>query len=166
LNSTPLELPRSIRLRTSSFVICGSAAWSSTPLFSLQMFLSTSLIVMSIAATRIHRSLIDFAYENTEVYDRGTPTPAPAHNGRPSHGSSEQNSSRTLASGRAQADPRDNRSASLFTPPNRMEVTIHVVYEEYQTPPSVRSGSVVSAEEALGEKPAGLGLNDGVEEIV
>jgi len=153
----------SIRLRTSSFVTYGSAAWSSTPLFSPQMFWMTSLLALSIAATRIHRSLVDFAHENTEVYDRGAFTSPPAHSGMRYHDPSESSSSKTLASGHTA--PKDDRSVSLFTPPNRTEVAIHMAYEEYQTPSSTHSGSIVSTEEALGEKPAGLGLNDSAEKI-
>jgi len=127
------------------------------------MFWGASLITLSIAATRIHRSLIDFAYENTEVYDRGTLPFTPADSGPGSHGSSEPSNSKTLANGRT--DSKVNQSASLFTPPNRMEVTIHMAYEEYQKPPSMHSDSAVSAEEGLGEKPTGLGLGDDVEKI-
>jgi len=129
----------------------------------LYMFFGTSLVTLSIAATRIHRSLIDFAYENTEMYNEGTLTSA-ARNGRPCHASNKPRGLKTLSSGRT--DPKVNRSASLFTLPNRMEVEIHMAYEEYQIPPSTDSGSVVNAEEVLYEKPAGLRSDDDVEKIV
>ncbi|KAH9956515.1 hypothetical protein BC827DRAFT_751872 [Russula dissimulans] len=134
------------------------------------LFWLSQLIAMSIAGTRIHRSLVDFAYDNTDVYDRGTFTSAPAYSagGRRSHGhgSSEPNDSKTLASGHT-APKVNNPSRSLFNPSNGMEVAIHMAYEEYQTPTSIRtaSGSVVSGEEQLGEKPAGLGLDDDVEKM-
>jgi hypothetical protein len=118
---------------------------------------------LSIAATRIHRSLADFAYENTGVYGKDSFTPAPPHNGRRSHGLSEPNGSKTLASGRTA--PKVNLSGSLFTPPNGLEVAIHMVYEEFRTPPSIPSGSGVDREEQLGEKSAGLGLDGDVGKI-
>jgi len=124
-----------------------------------------SLLALSIAATRIHRSLADFAYENTGVYGKDSFAPAPPHNGRGPHGLSEPNGSKTLATGSGHTVPKVNPSGSLFTPPNDLEVAIHVSYEEYQTPTSIHSVSVVSGEEQSGEKPAGLGLDDDVEKM-
>jgi hypothetical protein len=125
---------------------------------------------MSIAGTRIHRSLVDFAYDNTDVYDRGSFTSAHAHSASGwrshGHGSSEPNDSKTLASGHT-VPKVNNPSGSLFNPSNGMEVTvaIHMAYEEYQTPTSIHSGSVVSGEEQSGKKPTGLGLDDDVEKM-
>jgi len=127
------------------------------------LFWVPSLVALSIAATRIHRSLADFAYENTEVYGKGSFTPASPHSGWRSHELSEPNGSKTLASGRTA--PKVNLSGSLFTPPNTLEVAIHMVYEEFQTPPSIPSGSGVDREEQLGKKPAGLGLDGDVGKI-
>jgi len=126
------------------------------------MFWVSSLMALSIAATRIHRSLVDFAYENTEVNDRGAFTCTPAPSGQTCNVSSEPSSSKTLVSGFT--GTKIDRSASLFTPPNRMEVAIHMAYEQYQTPDSVHSGSLMSAEDSL-RKPAELGLDEDVEKI-
>jgi len=158
-----LELPDPFNYVRPPLLPVGQLPEPSSPPFPPQMFWGASLIALSIAATRIHRSLVDFAYENTEVFDRDAPTSAPAHSGLRFHGSSDPSGSKTLAGCRT--DPKVNRSASFFAPPNRMEVSIHMAYEEYQTPPSIHSDSVVSAEGALGEKPAGLGLDDDVEKI-
>jgi len=38
-------------------------------LFSIQMFQPPSWITMAIAATRMHRSLVDYASRLTDVYD-------------------------------------------------------------------------------------------------
>jgi len=129
------------------------------------LFWVPSLVALSIAATRIHRSLADFAYENTGVYSKGSLTPALPHNGRSPHGLGEPNGSKTLATGSGHTAPKVNPSGSLFTPPSDLKVAIHIAYEEYQTPPSIHSGSGVGGEEQLSEKPAGLGLDDDVEKM-
>ncbi|KAH9956517.1 hypothetical protein BC827DRAFT_1385966 [Russula dissimulans] len=151
--ATASEVPQAIHSTTYVFICY------------LWLFWVPSLVALSIAATRIHRSLADFAYENTGVYGKGSFIPAPPHDGRRPHTLSEPNGSKTLATGSGHTAPKANPSGSLFTPPNDLEVTIHMAYEGYQTPTSIHSGSVVSGEEQLGEKPAGLGLDNDVEKM-
>ncbi|KAI9508556.1 hypothetical protein F5148DRAFT_887982 [Russula earlei] len=102
------------------------------------MFWITSLTALSIAATRIHRSLVDFASEGT-------------------HATSEPDSFRTSD----RSTTKVHQSAIVFTPPNRVPVAIQMDYERYQTPPhsgSSHDGSFISADEKLR-----LGLEHDVE---
>jgi hypothetical protein len=59
---------RPVQPRTFCFVTTGIIVYTSTQLFQMP-----SVIMMVISATRIHRSLVDFASGSTDVYDLITP---------------------------------------------------------------------------------------------
>ncbi|KAH9956525.1 hypothetical protein BC827DRAFT_752812 [Russula dissimulans] len=97
------------------------------------MFTITSMVSMSIAATRTHRQLADFLSVRNDF---------------PNNPDRFQKNRLTLSS----------KPASFF-PQNHMGMAIHTARERYQTPLSSHSGSSISAEFPFHDKPAGVGLS-------
>jgi len=97
-----------------------------------------ALITMSIAATRIYRSLADFNSSSTNI---AIVPPDPI----------------------AFATPRTNRVPAQTITLETVEVAANGTYEQYQTPRTSRNDSSISGEESLCEKPASLGLDYDVE---
>ena len=115
------------------------------------MFMPPSIVTLSIAATRIHRSLIDYASGRTEQYDItasfSTLTAHCDRYGRPSDPISLQES--------GQIKWKGNTAPVKFAPPNRMEVFINRTYELDQTTQTIQFGSLTSIEGQSFEKPTG-----------
>jgi hypothetical protein len=141
------------------FIYFASACVGDYRSSKLQMFLAPSVVAFSIAATRIHRGLVDHASAgSTEQYDT-TPYHSSLHSYRcrrlfdPSH--SKTNG---CAEGKA------NRVLITRTQLSRMEVAIP---EQDETPQMNQHGSassLVDVEGQLDEKPAGLfGPDENVE---
>jgi len=103
------------------------------------MFQSPCLITMSIAATRMHRTLVDFLSSNI------------AHESPPNDG-------RTFP--KAAGTP-----VVLRTPFTHIEVAVHTAYEEYPTTPLTYCGSYtgIGMEEALYGEPRVLSLENDLE---
>jgi hypothetical protein len=57
------------QLHSVRFVVIGDGSLGFSFVSTSQLFEVPSLVVMTIAATRMHRSLVDFASGSTEVYD-------------------------------------------------------------------------------------------------
>jgi len=95
------------------------------------MLMITPTVAMSIAATRIHRQLVDFVSVRSDV---------------PNNPDCFQ-TNRLMSS----------KSASCF-PQNHMGMAIHATCEQYPTPFPSHSGSFMSAEEQFHDKTAGFGL--------
>jgi len=101
------------------------------------MFQITSMVAMSISATRIHRHLADFASAIVDIPSKPDDL---------------------LISVRA------SPTTSSLIPQNQilMGMAIRTTYEHYQTPSSSHSGPFISLEGQLRDKPAGEGRNDDV----
>jgi len=101
----------------------------------------TSMVAMSIAATRIHRHLVDFASKSVDIPSK-------------------------LDDVRSGCTPP---RTSLSVPQNHIRigvtVAIPMTYEHHQTQSLSQSGSFMGSEEQLHDKPAGVGLNDDVENL-
>jgi hypothetical protein len=117
--------------------------------------MTPSIVALTIAATRIHRSLVDYAsVECTEQYDVPTPSHSSLHSHRchrlfdPSH-----------SKGNGRAEWRANRvPINVRTQLSRMEVAIPEMYEQDETPQisqHVSAGSLIDVEGQLYKKPTG-----------
>ena len=95
------------------------------------MFLMPSLVIMSIAATRMYRSLTDFGSNN--MYGV-----LPFHHSLRTHFDryhhSAVNWENTPRIGRAVSNP--NSTFIVPAPPKRMEVAVHMTHEKYTTSPA------------------------------
>jgi len=108
-------------------------------LMELQIFLAPSVIASSIAATRIHRGLVDYASAgSTEQYDT-----TPYHSFLHSH-----RCCRLFDPGHSKANGRTewkaNRVPIMHTQVSRMEVAIPELYEQDETPQMSQHGSAGS----------------------
>jgi len=103
------------------------------------MFLMPSLIAMSIAATRMYRSLADFGF-SADI------------------GNSSDNPSKCII-----GDTKWNTAIPLS--PTRMEVTMHTSYDKWQSSTLQTSQYVpfMASDGQYGDKPRGVNLNDDVE---
>jgi len=103
------------------------------------MFLMPSLITMSIAATRMYRSLVEGFYNNSR---KGSDSPPGQRFG---HGAPNTNLATTI--------------------PNRMVVPVHTSYEHWQSPatPTGPYVSFINTERQIGDKARGTSLEDDVE---
>jgi hypothetical protein len=125
------------------------------------MFLLPWVIASSIAATRIHRGLVDYASAGcTEQYDT-----TPSHSSLHSHRCRRQ-----FDSSHGKANSRAERKADsvpiMRTQLSRVEMAKPEVYEQDKMPQSQHSsaGSLIDTEGQLYEKPAGqFGLDKNVE---
>ena len=91
------------------------------------MFQPPSWITMSIAATRMHRSLVDYTSGSADMYDIVTSFRSPTHRGHRSfstQGSLEHNNVPPMA-------PRTRRISAAPTSLDRMEVAVHVISEQH-----------------------------------
>ncbi|KAH9956527.1 hypothetical protein BC827DRAFT_1270892 [Russula dissimulans] len=95
------------------------------------MFMITSMVAISIGATRIHRQLVDFVSVRSDV---------------PNNPDCFQ-INRLMSS----------KPASFF-PQNHMGMAIHATCEQYSRPPPSHSDSFMTAEEQFHDNTAGLGL--------
>ncbi len=115
------------------------------------MCLTPSIIALTIAATRIHRGLADYAsIECTEQYDI-----------TPSHASLRSHRCRRLfdpshSNANGRAEWKANRVPIMRTQLSRMEVTIPEMCEQDETPQMSQPGSFIDVEGQLYERPAGL----------
>jgi|SRR6267154_497822 len=113
------------------------------------MFMPPSIVTLSIAATRIHRSLIDYASGRTEQYDItasfSTLTAHCDRYGRPSDPISLQES--------GQIKWKVNTAPVKLVLPSRMEEVIGRAYNQDQTPQTSQCGSPISVEGQSFEKP-------------
>ncbi|KAI0298459.1 hypothetical protein B0F90DRAFT_1669045 [Multifurca ochricompacta] len=113
------------------------------------MFQTPSLITMSIAATRMYRSLADF-------------------------GSPDISNDSTQKSGRSTSDSKPVPPAPI--PLNRMEVAVHTAYEEYPTgrrdhrhhqqhhlPLSNHYGTYINTDDHINDKTRNLSIDDDLE---
>ena len=97
------------------------------------MFETPTLITMTIAATRMHRSLIDFASKTSEVYDSPLHSFFPAQCGRCRfrvHEDPQLDSSIVILK------PKRSLKRSLGrsdTGPTALEVAVHTVFEQHPT---------------------------------
>jgi len=95
---------------------------------------------MSIAATRMHRSLVDFASGPTAMYDTLTPFRSPAYCGRCSfsaQGSLQHNN----------LPPRTRRIPAALTSLDQMEVAVHIVSEQHMSRQVSSDGSCIDTYE-------------------
>jgi hypothetical protein len=111
------------------------------------------MVALSIAATRIHRGLVDYAsVECTEQYDI-----TPPHSSLHSHRCLRLfDSSHSKANGRAER--KANRVPVMHTQLSHMEVAIPKMYEQDEsdeTPQMSQHGSAGDVEGQLYERPAG-----------
>jgi hypothetical protein len=97
------------------------------------MFQQPSYITMAIAATRMHRSLVNFTSKSNDVYD--TPPPIP--------------------------DSKCISAASR--PRNPMEVAVHVISEQHCIPGTSDNESGISTDEQMDDKPSGLSCDGDLE---
>ncbi len=115
------------------------------------MFLTPSIVALTIAATRIYRGLVDYgSVECTEQYDI-----TPSHSSRRSHRCRRQICP-TEPNGCA--EQKANRVPIPPTQLSRMEVAIPEMYEQDETPQTTQhgsAGSLIDVEGQLYEKPAG-----------
>jgi hypothetical protein len=122
-------------------------------LMELQIFLAPWVVVLSIAATRIHRGLVDYASGgSTQQY--GT---TPSHPSLHSHRCRRHfDTSHSKANGRTER--KANRAPIMHTQLSRMEVAVPEMYEQDETPEMSQGGSegsFIDVEGQLHEKPAG-----------
>jgi len=102
------------------------------------MFQFPTWVTMAVAATRIHRDLVDFAFESTDTASEN-----------PQNG-----------------DLRMAKTKQAHTPPtpgNRMEVEVHMTFEQHPTLQSTDRDVSISTIDEVHEKPNGLCLDDDVE---
>jgi hypothetical protein len=128
-------------------------------LLELQIFLFPSVVASSIAATRIHRGLVDYASAGcTEQYDTTLSHPSfHLHRCR-----RQFDASHSKANGRAEW--KVNRVPITRTQLSRMEVAIPEMYEQDETPQMSQHISFIDVEGQLCEKPAGQpGLDENIE---
>ena len=131
-------------------------------LLELQIFLFPSVVASSIAATRIHRGLVDYASAGcTEQYDTTL-----SHSSCHLHRRRRQfDASHSKANGRAEW--KVNRVPITRTQLSRMEVAIPEMYEQDETPrmsQHISAGSFVDVEGQLCENHAGQpGLDENIE---
>jgi hypothetical protein len=118
-------------------------------LMELQILLAPSVVASSIAATRIHRGLVDYASAgSTEQYDT-TPCHSSLHSRRYRR---LFEPSQNKANGRTKW--KVNRVPILHTQLSRMEVAKPDMYEQHETPQMSLHGSFIDVEGQLYEKPA------------
>jgi hypothetical protein len=119
-------------------------------LMELQIILAPSVVAFSIAATRIHRGLVDYASAgSTEQYDT-TPCHSSLHSRRCRR---LFDPSQDKANGCTKW--KANRVPILHTQLSRMVVAIPDMYEQHETPQMSQHGSFIDVEGQLYEKPAG-----------
>ena len=128
----------------------------------LQIFLIPWVVAPSIAATRIHRGLVDYASAGcTEQYDT-TLSYFSLHLHRCRR---QSNSSHSKVNGRAEW--KANKVITTHTQLSRMEVAMPEMYEQDETPQISQhgsAGSLIDVEGQLNEKPARqAGLDENVE---
>jgi hypothetical protein len=121
------------------------------------MCLTPSIVASTIAATRIHRGLVDYAsVERTEQYDI-TPSQSSLHSHRCLR---LFDTSHSKADGRTEWEA--NRVPIMRTQLSRMEVAIPVMCEQDETPQMSQHGSagslgsLIDVDGRLYERPAGL----------
>jgi hypothetical protein len=110
---------------------------------------------MTIAATRMHRSLVDFASRSTDVYDVLSVV-FPAHCGQCRFSTPHNLRNNSLPT------PEFKRSNATSIPMDRMEVAVHVVSEQHGTPRMKDDNLSISTNEQMHEKPNGLNRDDDV----
>jgi hypothetical protein len=137
----------------SYFFLLALVAMGLQHFLELQIFLLPSTVALSIAATRIHRGLVDYASAGcTEQY--GT---TPYHASQRSHLCRRLvDPSHSKANGRTEW--KANRVPITRTQLSSMEVAIPDMYEQDETPQMSQyssSGSFIDVEGQLYEKPAG-----------
>ncbi|KAH9962346.1 hypothetical protein BC827DRAFT_213688 [Russula dissimulans] len=102
------------------------------------MFLMPALITLSIAATRMHRSLADFGFSH--------------------------NIGKCLDNSQRINHPVSNAgwTTTIPLPPSQMEVVVHTSYEHWQSSAS-QTGHYMLSDVQLGDRLQGLKLDDDVE---
>ncbi|KAH9962368.1 hypothetical protein BC827DRAFT_1154908 [Russula dissimulans] len=119
------------------------------------MFLMPSLITMSIAATRMYRSLSDFGF-SVDMYGGLIPSLSGTHFCvRRCSGNSSDNSQKRLAT-------NAKWTTTIPLSPNRMEVAIHTSYES-STSPTAQYVAYMTSDGQNGNKPREINLNNDVE---
>jgi len=113
------------------------------------MFTVTSMVAMSIAATRTHRQLVDFVSVSSDEYDIIPFLRLHAH------GCCSPNDPNYFQANRFMPVPP--KPASFF-PQDHVGMPKRTTCEQYQKSLSRHSGSFMSADEPLYDKPADLGL--------
>jgi hypothetical protein len=122
--------------------------------YDFQMCLTPSIVALSIAATRIHRGLVDYAsVECTEQYDT-----TPFHSSLHSHSRRQFDSSHSKANGHAELKANIVPiNVTVRMEVSRMEVAIPDMYEREETPQLSQhgsAGSLIDVEGQLYEMPA------------
>jgi len=113
---------------------------------------------MVIAATRMHRSLVDFTTGSSNMYDTLTPSfLPPAHHGQclSSANESFQDSGITIV--------KAKRAPTTEIPLDRMDLTVHVVSEPDLARQMRDDDSCASVSEQAHKKQNGLGLENDLE---
>jgi hypothetical protein len=113
------------------------------------MFQQTSVIVMTIAGTRMYRSLADFTTSSTDVYAILHPLCSPAHLGRYSF--------------TTHLDIRTSGPPARAIPISQVEVATDIVSELRATPSMEDYDLHISTDEQTHDKPNELGLVRDVE---
>ncbi|KAH9968286.1 hypothetical protein BJV74DRAFT_868595 [Russula compacta] len=103
------------------------------------MFLMPTLITMSIAATRMYRSLADFS--SAADITRGSEGPQ-----RIGH-----------------TAPNARLTANMPISYSQMEVAVHTTYEQYPASQTDQHVSYINVDGQLGHKPRGLSFDDDLE---
>ena len=113
---------------------------------------------MAIAATRMHRSLVDYAPKSTDVYDvlYSLASSGSSRRGRYLLSTNKNSQNRHLPVQEAR------RTNATSVPSDRMEVAVHIVSELYETQ-QTREDSSIGTDEQMHEKLKGLGSYDDVE---
>ena len=129
------------------------------------MFVIPAMITMTIGATRMYRSLTNFASPpNLNTYDI-LPFNFNFHaHRRLCHGSAHD-SVNAQRSNRLPRVPNITKDSSFIQiHPNRLEVTVHTDYEEHQMSHATHCGSSPSSDGHLADKAQELSLGDDVED--
>jgi hypothetical protein len=122
--------------------------------FSIQMFQPPSWIAMAIAATRMHRSLVDYASRLTDVYDVLFSLALSCSLG------SIFSSARDNIKHDSPPVPATTRTSSHM---ELMEVSVHVVSEQHGTPSMRDDELCISTSDETYDKPKESNRDDDVE---
>ena len=106
-----------------------------------QMFQTPMWLTMSIAATRMHRSLVDYTSGSTDMCDTLTPFRSPTHCGQCSFSAQETVQHSKLS------DPKSRQIPAASTSLDRMEVAVHVVSEQHRSRQMSSDDSCIDAHE-------------------
>ena len=120
------------------------------------MFQVPAYITMTIAATRLYRSLADFS-SSTDMYDILYSLPFWAHCGRYRFSAHE-----ALQDGRPVVHG-SRRMVATLVPMDRVEVSVHIVSEQYVTPYIRDDDSGISTGDEIHEKSNGMSYDKDAE---